>query len=89
MPEGWRAIAVPLPPAGPRLEAGDRVDLLAIDADGLSTAIVEEAIVIDGTGSGGDASAMAATIALPRRSLPLVADAVLATTLTVALIGAG
>ncbi|MFN8052515.1 MAG: hypothetical protein U0Q22_13800 [Acidimicrobiales bacterium] len=80
VPPGWRALAVPLPAGGLRLDAGDRVDLLAPGADGVSIAVVEDAVVI----GRGDHSA---TIAVPRRAVAEVADAVVATTLTVSLVG--
>lgn len=80
IPPGWRGLAVPVPAGGPALVAGDRVDLLALGADGASTVVVADAVVLARRGD-------LTTVAVPRRSTALVADAVLAATLTVALAG--
>lgn len=80
--DGWRAVAVGLPPAGLKLEAGDRVDLLALTGAGTSTVIVRDAVVLAGSDE-------AATISVPRADAAAVADAALTATLTVTLVGPG
>lgn len=79
IPRGSVAVAVPLPP-GLRPEHGDRVELLSIDASGISSTIALDAAVVDRHDG-------AAVVAVPRRRAGAVADAVLASTLTVAIAG--
>lgn len=80
VPDDWRALAVPLPPGGLELSPGDRVDVLALAGEGVSTAVATDALVID-------ANEASATIAVPRRAVGEVADAVLAATVTLVLSG--
>ncbi len=80
IPGGWRAIAVPLPTGGLALHRDDHVDLLALGSAGTSGAISTGAVVLD-------ASESSATIAVPRDEVGDVADAALASTLTVVLVG--
>lgn len=77
VPEGALALSVPLPPAL-RPAPGDVVELLAIDEDGMSAPIALDARVVSRRDG-------AAVVAVPRRRAGVVADAVLAGTLTVAL----
>lgn len=80
IPAGWRALAVPLPPGGLHLVAGDRVDLLSLTSEGASTVIVTDGVVLDADQDG-------ATVAVPSADAPTVADAALAATLTISLSG--
>lgn len=79
IPDGSVAVAVPLPP-GLRPERGDRVELFAIDESGVSAPIALDAPVVDRHEG-------AAIVAVPHRRAGAVADAVLASTLTVAIAG--
>jgi Flp pilus assembly protein CpaB len=81
IPDAWRAVAVPLPDGALRLRRGDRVDVLALGAEGVSEVVVPGALVVD-------AADRSVGIAVPRERVATVADAVLAATVTLSLVGA-
>jgi Flp pilus assembly protein CpaB len=81
LPSGMRALSVPAGPAGrPPAAVGDRVDVLATDAD-LTTAVVAEAALVLAVDDESDA----VTIAVPAGDAPAVASAIAGGTVTLAL----
>lgn len=80
IPPGWRGIAIPADGVTPDLVRGDRIDLVGLGSDGQSVPIVTDAVVLARSGA-------TATVAVPRRAVGAVADAVLAATLGVSLVG--
>lgn len=91
VPAGWRAVAVPLGPAGaPPVVTGDLVDVLAVTPTAIdgadqgrepAFALVEQAVVVDVTDG-------AITVAVPRDDAPRVAWALSNGAVVLALAGA-
>lgn len=80
VPDGRRALSVPLADGALPLSPGDEVDLLSLTAEGTSAVITAAAPVLV-------ADERSATVAVPREVAPMVADAVLAGAVTLSLVG--